>query len=55
MGEELKNATKLSINNAEYLNKNYANINFKFGFIYYSDPIDVPKDRKGCLNLTKLN
>ena len=53
MGEELKNATKLSINNAKYLNKNYPNIDFHFGFIYYSDPINVPTDRKGYLDLTK--
>ena len=53
MGDELKNATKLSINNANYLHKNYPNIDFKFGFIYYSDPINCPLDKKGYIQLTK--
>ena len=53
MGEELKNATNLSINNANYLYSNYPKIKFKFGFIYYSDPIDVSTDRHGYLQLTK--
>ena len=53
MGDELKNATKLSINNANYLYRNYPNIDFKFGFIYYSDKIDVDTDENGFLDLTK--
>ena len=52
MGDELKNATKLSINNANYLYRNYPNIDFKFGFIYYSDKIDVDTDKNGFLDLT---
>ena len=53
MGDELKNATKLSINNANYLYRNYPNIDFKFGFIYYSDKIDVDTDKNGFLDLTQ--
>ena len=53
MGEELKNSTKLSINNANYLYKNYPNIDFQFGFIYYSDPINVPTDLNDFIQLTK--
>ena len=53
MREELKNSTKLSINNANYLYKNYPNIDFQFGFIYYSDPINVPTDLNDFIQLTK--
>ena len=53
MGEELKNATNLSINNANYLYKNYPNIDFQFGFIYYNDHIDILSDFNHFLDLTK--
>ena len=53
MGDELKNATKLSINNSNYLYKYYPNIDFKFGFIYYNDPIDIETDSNDYLQLTK--
>ena len=53
MGDEVKNASNLSINNANYLSRIYPNIDFQFGFIYYNDPIDVDSDKHGYLQLTK--
>ena len=52
MGEEVKNASNLVINNANILYTKYPNINFLFGVIYYNDPVDCKSDSNDYLNLT---
>ena len=53
MGEEVKSASNLAINNADNLSKKYPYHDFQFGFIYYNDPIDCNTDFNDFLQLTK--
>ena len=52
MGEEVKNASNLVIQNINKLKNIHPNSDFQFGFIYYKDPIDCNSDYNDYLQLT---
>ena len=53
MGEQVKLVSNLVIEYSNQLNKNYPNIDFQFGIIFYNDPIDCPSDFNDFFQLTK--
>jgi len=53
MGDEVKNASKLVNDNADYLTGKFTLYDFQFGVIYYSDKIDCETDKDGFYPLTK--
>ena len=53
MGKETKIASTLSYNNSVNLKKTYPHYNFRFGIIFYNDPIDVTTNTNGFKQLTE--
>ena len=53
MRDEVKTASNLVIQNMVNLEKLHPDIDFKFGLIYYNDPVDVSTDFNDYLQLTK--
>jgi hypothetical protein len=55
ISQQFKNACKISISNAKYFSNNFPNIDFKFGAIFYSEPISSPQtDKCDYMQLTKV-